>query len=103
MKAIKDNIDEATQLSEVRPYRRPLKLRKRSELDETASRTVYTANTEATGVVQHKDSIWYQSWQNFKENNTYVNSECLFCSYVYIQHFNSNFKSLIDQLCAVVA
>lgn len=25
-------------------------------------------------MVLHKDSKWYQSWQNFKENNTYINS-----------------------------
>lgn len=28
---------------------------------------------EATGVELHKDSRWYQSWQNFKDNNAYVN------------------------------
>src|ERR1700761_8366045 len=27
----------------------------------------------ATGVELHKESQWYQSWQNFKENNPYVN------------------------------
>lgn len=27
----------------------------------------------ATGVELHKDSKWFQSWQNFKDNNAYVN------------------------------
>jgi import inner membrane translocase subunit TIM44 len=62
-------------LNEVKPYRRPEKLRKRSEIDENEAKKVYESNTEATGVVLHKDSKWYQSWQNFKENNTYVNSK----------------------------
>lgn len=26
-------------------------------------------------MVLHKDSKWFQSWQNFKENNQYVNSK----------------------------
>ena len=28
---------------------------------------------EATGVELHKDSKWFSSWQNFKDNNPYVN------------------------------
>lgn len=31
------------------------------------------ANTDATGVELHKDSKFYQSWENFKNNNEYVN------------------------------
>ncbi len=30
---------------------------------------------EAQDVTLHKDSKFYQSWQNFKENNQYVNSK----------------------------
>ncbi len=26
-------------------------------------------------MVMHKDSKWFQSWQNFKDNNQYVHSE----------------------------
>lgn len=29
--------------------------------------------SEATGVELHKESRWSQSWQDFKENNQYVN------------------------------
>lgn len=32
----------------------------------------YEPNVEATGVELHKDSKFYQSWQNFKDNNPYV-------------------------------
>ena len=73
VKAIKDNIDEATQLHQVKPYQKPAKLRKRAEVDETVQAKIFESNTEATGMVLHKDSKWYQSWQNFKDNNTYVN------------------------------
>ncbi|OTF79652.1 mitochondrial import inner membrane translocase, subunit TIM44-like [Euroglyphus maynei] len=30
-------------------------------------------HSEATGVELHKDSKWFSSWQNFKDNNPYVN------------------------------
>lgn len=33
----------------------------------------FQANTEASGMVLHKDSQFAQSWQNFKDNNPYVN------------------------------
>ncbi|XP_051160044.1 mitochondrial import inner membrane translocase subunit TIM44 [Leptopilina boulardi] len=50
----------------------PLKtLRKRKEIIE--SQQTFEANTEATGVELHKDSKFYQSWQNFKDTNPYVN------------------------------
>lgn len=50
----------------------PLKtLRKRKEILE--SQQNFEANTEATGVELHKDSKFYQSWQNFKDKNPYVN------------------------------
>ena len=26
-------------------------------------------------MVLHKDSKWYQSWQNFKDDNKYINSK----------------------------
>jgi mitochondrial import inner membrane translocase subunit TIM44 len=29
---------------------------------------------ETQTVTLHKDSQWYQNWQNFKENNSYLNS-----------------------------
>lgn len=32
-------------------------------------------HSETKGVTVHKDSKFYQSWQNFKENNAYLNSK----------------------------
>jgi len=29
---------------------------------------------ETQTIAVHKDSQWYQNWQNFKENNTYLHS-----------------------------
>lgn len=41
--------------------------------NELDSNRVITPNMQAKGVELHKDSKFYQSWQNFKENNPYVN------------------------------
>lgn len=73
VKVATKTIDNVAQISNIKPYVRPEKLKKRSELDDTTNNKVYDSNTEATGVVLHKDSKWFQSWQNFKENNQYVN------------------------------
>lgn len=56
-------------------YRPPEKLRKRKDSAAVGdeSRRSVEANTEATGVELHSDSKFYQSWENFKNNNTYVN------------------------------
>jgi mitochondrial import inner membrane translocase subunit TIM44 len=57
-----------------RVYRAPSKLRKRVEFaDLMNDDRVFEANTDAMGVELHKDSKFYQSWENFKNNNTYVN------------------------------
>lgn len=45
VKAIKENIDEATHISEIKPYRKPIKLRKRTEVDESLKSKVYEENT----------------------------------------------------------
>lgn len=48
-------------------------------------------------MVLHKDSKWYQSWQNFKENNTYVNSKILFKKKIFfIINFQIFFKELFE-------
>lgn len=51
-------------------YRPPAALRKRKS--DTRMEDI-EINTEATGVELHKDSKFYASWQNFKENNTVYN------------------------------
>lgn len=48
-----------------RVYVPPKKLRKRREIVEVDNRVV-EPNADATGVELHKDSKFYQSWQNFK-------------------------------------
>ncbi|KAJ9581455.1 hypothetical protein L9F63_023387 [Diploptera punctata] len=70
-KIVKKELDEGGMHARV--YRPPVKLRKRVEVEETEEDRVISPNTQATGVELHKDSRFYQSWQNFKDNNPYVN------------------------------
>jgi import inner membrane translocase subunit TIM44 len=56
-----------------RVYRPPPQLRKRVEMVNIVDDRTFEANTEALGVELHKDSKFYQSWENFKNNNAYVN------------------------------
>lgn len=56
-----------------RVYQGLQKLRKRNETAEVAEMKSYEPNVNATGVELHKDSKFAQSWQNFKDNNAYVN------------------------------
>ncbi|XP_073816698.1 mitochondrial import inner membrane translocase subunit TIM44 [Musca autumnalis] len=56
-----------------RVYRSPARLRKRKEVDFAADERVVEPNMEAMGMELHKDSKFYQSWENFKNNNAYVN------------------------------
>ncbi|KAK2143090.1 hypothetical protein LSH36_878g00009 [Paralvinella palmiformis] len=72
VKVIKEEIEEAT--ARGRLYTPPKKLRKREDLRIIRGEEKdIEANVEATGVTLHKDSRWYQSWQNFKDNNQLVN------------------------------
>ncbi|KAL9695581.1 hypothetical protein quinque_014866 [Culex quinquefasciatus] len=70
-KAVKQEID--SQGISARVYRAPERLRKRVEVSMEDAARVFEANTEALGVELHKDSKFYQSWENFKNNNQYVN------------------------------
>jgi hypothetical protein len=45
VKVASKTIDDVTQITNVKPYMKPEKLRKRSELDENASNKVYDSNT----------------------------------------------------------
>jgi mitochondrial import inner membrane translocase subunit TIM44 len=69
--AVKEEIDN--QGINARVYRPPKKLRKRKEFEDIEDSRVFEANTEDLGVELHKDSKFYASWENFKNNNTYVN------------------------------
>ncbi|XP_055616927.1 mitochondrial import inner membrane translocase subunit TIM44 [Toxorhynchites rutilus septentrionalis] len=70
-KAVRQEID--SQGISARVYRAPERLRKRIEVSMADSTRVFEANTEAFGVELHKDSKFYESWENFKNNNAYVN------------------------------
>ncbi|XP_063883064.1 mitochondrial import inner membrane translocase subunit TIM44-like isoform X1 [Scylla paramamosain] len=73
-KAMKEEIDQSTfGGAGARVYKAPKKLRKRVERDPEAEKRIIQANTEARGITLHKDSQFAQSWQNFKDNNPYVN------------------------------
>lgn len=69
--AVREEIDN--QGIHARVYRAPKKLRKRIEFEDLNSDRVFEANTDDLGVELHKDSKFYQSWENFKNNNAYVN------------------------------
>ncbi|KAF2367268.1 Tim44-like domain [Trinorchestia longiramus] len=59
--------------SRMKVYRPPTKLRMRRGVNPEAQQRIIEANLDATGVVLHKDSRFSQSWQNFRDNNPYVN------------------------------
>ncbi|CAF1069448.1 unnamed protein product [Adineta steineri] len=70
---IKEEVGDATKLSRQLGYRPPAVLRKRSDTDTIKKDKVFSADTETQTVAVHKDSQWFQNWQNFKDNNTYLN------------------------------
>ncbi|KAG8174415.1 hypothetical protein JTE90_027681 [Oedothorax gibbosus] len=72
VKSVKEQIEEA-QMTGSRVYQSPAKLHKRKERTTSEEEKIIEPNTEATTVELHKDSKWYQSWQNFRDNNQYVN------------------------------
>ncbi|CAH0776094.1 unnamed protein product [Bemisia tabaci] len=67
--AVKKELDNTSIHATV--YSAPKKLRKRVEA--AADSKVYQPNEDATGVELHKDSRFSQSWQQFKDNNQYIN------------------------------
>ncbi|KAI0985368.1 hypothetical protein GJ496_010106 [Pomphorhynchus laevis] len=76
MHEIREQLDDVTAFSKrTQMYQQPVMLRKRSELAaETCRFTQPIKNdTQTTNVVLHKDWSWYDSWQNFKDNNSYMN------------------------------
>uniref|UniRef100_A0A2R9CNC2 Mitochondrial import inner membrane translocase subunit TIM44 n=1 Tax=Pan paniscus TaxID=9597 RepID=A0A2R9CNC2_PANPA len=74
VESVKKEIDDSV-LGQTGPYRRPQRLRKRTEFagDTFKEEKVFEPNEEALGVVLHKDSKWYQQWKDFKENNMVFN------------------------------
>ncbi|NWR25125.1 TIM44 translocase, partial [Emberiza fucata] len=76
VETVKKEIDESV-LGQTGPYRRPERLRKRTEYsgERIKEQRVFEANEEAMGMVLHKDSKWYQQWKDFKDNNVVFNSD----------------------------
>ncbi|XP_051018926.1 mitochondrial import inner membrane translocase subunit TIM44 [Acomys russatus] len=74
VESVKKEIDDSV-LGQTGPYRRPERLRKRTEFAgaKLKESKVFEANEEALGVVLHKDSKWYQQWKDFKDNNVVFN------------------------------
>ncbi|NXN85425.1 TIM44 translocase, partial [Bombycilla garrulus] len=74
VESVRKEIDESV-LGHSGPYRRPERLRKRTEFsgDRSKEQRVFQANEEAVGMVLHKDSKWYQQWKDFKDNNVVFN------------------------------
>lgn len=56
---------------EGRVYISPTSLRKRVEVE--VEERIYAPDTETTGMELHRDSRFYEQWENFKNNNQYVN------------------------------
>ncbi|XP_038628592.1 mitochondrial import inner membrane translocase subunit TIM44 [Tachyglossus aculeatus] len=74
VETVKKELDESV-LGQTGPYRRPERLRKRTEFagEKIKEEKIFEPNEEAMGVVLHKDSKWYQQWKDFKDNNVVFN------------------------------
>ncbi|GIY89283.1 mitochondrial import inner membrane translocase subunit TIM44 [Caerostris darwini] len=73
VKTVKEHIEEA-QMHGPHVYRPPARLHKRTERSKlNKDERIIEPNSEATTLELHKDSKWFQSWQNFRDNNQYVN------------------------------
>ncbi|CAN0320391.1 unnamed protein product [Lampetra planeri] len=74
VESVKREIDDSV-LGRTGSYRPPAVLRKRSEgaADKDTEEKIFSANTEAMGVVLHKDSRWYQQWREFRDGNVVFN------------------------------
>ncbi|KAF5302374.1 hypothetical protein FQA39_LY10413 [Lamprigera yunnana] len=69
-KAVQKEID--TTSIHGRVYQSPKILRKRSDTLPSYINKFYEPDSETTGIELHKDSKFYESWQNFKNANPYV-------------------------------
>lgn len=72
----RDHLVDVTSLSEpVQMYHSPVTLRMRSELsaENAQPKAEIKGDDKTTNIVLHKDWSWYDSWQNFRDNNAYMN------------------------------
>ncbi|XP_060231870.1 mitochondrial import inner membrane translocase subunit TIM44 [Meriones unguiculatus] len=69
VESVRKEMDRSA-LEHTGPYRRPERLRRRTECAGAApDARRLPENREALGVVVHKDSRWYQQWKDFRDNN----------------------------------
>jgi len=74
-KVVKEEFDNTLlKGSGMKVYKAPKKLRMRSERNLEAEQRIVEANPHAQGMVLHKNSKILESWNNFKDNNKYVNN-----------------------------
>uniref|UniRef100_A0A8C4Q126 Mitochondrial import inner membrane translocase subunit TIM44 n=2 Tax=Eptatretus burgeri TaxID=7764 RepID=A0A8C4Q126_EPTBU len=73
VETVRREIDD-TVLGQIGSYKPPAVLRKRSDLsfDKTLQDKVFAPNEEATGMMLHKDSRWYQQWKDFRDSNVVI-------------------------------
>lgn len=72
VKSVRDEVTDSSAYSRGQLYRAPEKLRRREEVSGAGDDKVIEPNTDASGMVLHKESQWFQSWQMFKDNNQFV-------------------------------
>ncbi|KNC78775.1 hypothetical protein SARC_08803 [Sphaeroforma arctica JP610] len=57
-----------------KPYQKPsVADRERIIKGVKLDKPIVEANTDATGMVMHKDSVWFSKWKEFKDNNPITN------------------------------
>lgn len=70
-KVVRKEINEQTIKGGV--YKSPAVLRKRTDASRSDVTKTFEENTDVSDIELHKDSRLYESWQNFKNNNQYMN------------------------------
>ncbi|KER28406.1 hypothetical protein T265_04784 [Opisthorchis viverrini] len=65
-------VEKELESDRAKVYRPPTILKTRMELIGKTEERIIQPDSESSGVVLHKDSKWYGAWQDFKDNNQYV-------------------------------
>ncbi|THD24915.1 Mitochondrial import inner membrane translocase [Fasciola hepatica] len=65
-------VEQELQSDRAKMYHPPEVLKTRRELVGKTEEKIIQPDSESSGVVVHKDSKWYSAWQDFKDNNQYV-------------------------------
>ncbi|CAH8857730.1 unnamed protein product [Trichobilharzia szidati] len=65
-------VEQELQSDRSKMYQAPSVLKTRNEIAGKSEERIVQPDSETSGVVVHKDSKWVAAWQDFKENNQYV-------------------------------